>query len=181
MLEVVSSLTVNLITLGVGALFTALLGGVLAPWVKGLIDRRRERLESSVELVDTLAQDLWNYWKLALRVAYYGAKGSGHEQYHAALAAWDSDDSWARGCSIQVQVSRARRLLPPEAHQRLVSAQEKVVSELDKKVDEYRDSPTTDKWNELQAELMNEIRPEIDVLLSDVVQDLNLDQTSRAP
>jgi hypothetical protein len=56
----------------VGVALTAFLGGLLAPLVKGRMDRRRERLDSSVELIDVLANGLWAYWKLALRVAYYG-------------------------------------------------------------------------------------------------------------
>jgi hypothetical protein len=58
------------------ALLTALLGGLLVPYVKGRIDRRRERFESSVALVETLATSLWTYWKLALRVAYLREAGA---------------------------------------------------------------------------------------------------------
>lgn len=60
----------------VGVALSALLSGLLVPFVKGVLDRRSERFSSSVALIDTLAISLWTYWKLALRVAYYGRQVS---------------------------------------------------------------------------------------------------------
>src|SRR5689334_15152852 len=59
----------------VGVALTALLGGLLVPAVKGRLDRNAEQYRAAVELLDTLATSLWTYWKLAIRVAYYGRQG----------------------------------------------------------------------------------------------------------
>jgi hypothetical protein len=90
----------------VGVVLTALLGGLLVPWLKPRLDRRSEWYKSSVELVDSLASSLWAYWKLALRVAYYGRQEppSG-EDFELALRRRDSDEAWQIGCDIQIQVA----------------------------------------------------------------------------
>lgn len=125
----------------VGVALTALLGGLLVPWLKVRLDRRSERFGSSVELVDTLARGLWAYWKLALRVAYYGREGnSGLEGYRIALRRWDDDDAWGLGCEIQIQVSRSKGLLPAQAHLRLEKAQQEVVEYLDIEINRLRRS-----------------------------------------
>ena len=131
MLWAASPLTVNLITLAAGAALTALLGGLLAPWAKGRMDetkrRRDELLRSSSELLDSLAEGLWRYWKLAQRLAFCGARlKSNPEAHQDALRAWDSGEGWAIDCSIQVEVSRARRLMSVSAHEKLVAAHSKV-------------------------------------------------------
>ncbi len=69
--------------------------------LKGRLDRRSEQFRSSVALVDTLAGSLWAYWKLALRVAYYGRQGQrGSKDLNLALRRWDGDDAWQIGCEM---------------------------------------------------------------------------------
>src|SRR6266511_3104008 len=59
--------------------------------LKGRLDRRSEQFRSSVALVDTLAGSLWAYWKLALRVAYYGRQGQrGSKDLNLALRRGDA-------------------------------------------------------------------------------------------
>jgi hypothetical protein len=158
------------------ALLTALLGGLLVPYVKGRIDRRRERFESSVALVETLATSLWTYWKLALRIAYYGRQEPpDHENLVHALELWDSDESWLNGCQIQIQVSRSKRLLPSASYTELVKLQEAVVDFLDRRIDELRRKPAPrTEWAELYSSLMTEKRLEIDTLLAGVTAGLRL-------
>jgi hypothetical protein len=166
----------------VGVILTALLGGLLVPLVKGSIDRRRERFDSSMELVDTLATCLWTYWKLALRVAYYGMQGDrGTRGYEAALDKWDSDETWALGNNIQIKVSKSKWLLPQTSQRRLDKAQREVVMGLDKAVDRLRLSETPAGWEQLYATLMDETRPTIDACISDVIDDLRLGQTRFRP
>lgn len=159
----------------VGVALTAVLGGLLVPVLKGRIDRRRERFQSSLALVEVLATGLWTYWKLALRVAYYGRQGPrGEENFAVALQRWDSDESWANGCEIQVQVSRSKRLLGPEAQEKLDQAQRAVVDYLDAEIDRLRLSATPDDWQTLYHGLMTAKRLEIDSLLEEVTEQLNL-------
>jgi hypothetical protein len=164
----------------VGVALTALLGGLLVPSLKMRLDRRSEQFRSSVALVDTLAGSLWAYWKLALRVAYYGRQGHrGSKDFDLALSRWDGDDAWQIGCEIQIQVSRSKRLLPPPAHQKLDQAQQDVVDYLDREIDRLRDAGTPDDWKELHESLMTEKRMEIDSLLTRVTADLNMGGTPR--
>jgi len=153
---------------------TALLGGLLAPIVKELIDRR-ERLDASVQLVETLAKGLWAYWKFALRVASYGRQGDRSKaEYEQALRKWDGDEAWQLGCDIQIQVSRSKRLLSPESQRTLDHAQQNVVDYLDRQVDDLRVAEDTDLWKAFYAALMADKRSEIDELLNDVTEKLNL-------
>jgi hypothetical protein len=99
------------------------------------------------------------------------------DSYEAALEAWDSGDAWAVACSIQVEVSRARRLMTLEAHNRLNEAQNRVVSALDKPVDDLRESADPMKWDEFCHSLWV-LRGDIDNLLNEVAKDLALDRTS---
>jgi len=164
----------------VGVALTALLGGLLVPFLKGRIDRRSEQFKSSVELVDTLAGSLWVYWKLALRVAYYGRQGQrGSRDLDLALRLWDGDDAWQNGCEIQIQVSRSKRLLAPPAPQQLDKAQRAVVDYLDQEIDRLRDGGTPDDWQMLYASLMAKKRMEIDSLLTSVIADLKIAGTPR--
>ncbi len=148
--------------------------------LKGRLDRRSEQFRSSVALVDTLAGSLWAYWKLALRVAYYGRQGQrGSKDLNLALRRWDGDDAWQIGCEIQIQVSRSKRLLPPPAQQKLDKAQQDVVDYLDHEIDRLRDAGTPDDWKKLYASLMTEKRMAIDSLLTSVTADLKIGGTPR--
>jgi hypothetical protein len=100
----------------VGVALTALLGGLLVPAVKGQLDRNGEQYRTAVQLVDALATSLWTYWKLAVRVAYYGRQGEqGSAEFRQALKRWNSEEAWSLGTQIQIQVSKFKRLLPPAA------------------------------------------------------------------
>jgi hypothetical protein len=154
---------------------TALLGGLLVPSVKGRLDRRAERFQSSLALVDSLAESLWAYWKAALRVAYYGREGPrGAADYTVALRRWDGDASWDNACQIQILVSRSKRLLPPEAHDSLDRAQQEVVDFLDREIDRLRQRATPSDWDRLYRSLMTDRRASIDAILADVVSELDL-------
>ena len=164
----------------VGVALAALLGGLLVPSLKERLDRRSEQFKSSVALVDTLARSLWVYWKLAVRVAYYGRQGhGGSKDLDLALLRWDSDDAWQNGCEIQIQVSRSKRLLPSSVQRKLDQAQQDVVDYLDHEIDRLRDAGTPDDWKALHASLMTEKRKEIDSLLTSVIADLKIGGTPR--
>ena len=99
----------------VGVVLTALLGGLLAPLVTSIVDRRSERSRAAAAQVDTLAATLWAYYKLALRVAFYGKDGRSKD-LEAALENWDSEKSWQMGSEIEIQFSRSKRLFPSSVH-----------------------------------------------------------------
>ena len=161
----------------VGIVLTALLGGLLVPLLKDVLDRRSERFTSSLQLVDTLSVALWTYWKSALRVAYYGRQGErGTAAYEDALRDWEGKESWDNGNQIQIQVSRSKRLLPASAQQQLDEAQQRVVDYLDREVNRLSRANSSDEWAALYASLLAQ-RAEIDSILTRVTTELSLDRT----
>jgi hypothetical protein len=164
----------------VGVVLTALLGGLLVPAITTYLSRRREQFNVSRELFEKLASSLWTYWKLAMRVAYYGSKGKErHEDYMAALKAWDSSEAWDNGGQIQIQVSRSKRLLPETTHTTLDEAQQAVVDELDTQVEDLRDRADATAWKQFYDSLYCPKRNEIHRLLFWLDQELNLAEQVR--
>jgi hypothetical protein len=163
----------------VGVVLTAALGGVLVPAIQALLDRRRVRFAASVDLLEMLATSLWTYWKLAMRVSYYGRKapiaGPGYE---TALERWDSDEAWVNGSEIQVQVSRSKRLLPEAAHADLDKTQRAVVDDLDLWVDHLRDVKDPKEWDAFYLSLKGAKRRQIEEMLARLGQHLELAQRS---
>jgi hypothetical protein len=159
----------------VGVVLTALLGGLLVPLVKGVIDRRSERFRASAAQVDALAACLWAYWKLAIRVAFYGKQGElRSKDLEDALRGWDSEESWLLGRDVQIQFSRSKRLFPWSVHEKLDKTQEHVVSYLDREIERLRDAAAPDEWGEFYDSLMATMRAEIDSLLTDVMRSLKI-------
>ena len=161
----------------VGVVLTAALGGWLVPTIKTYLDRRRERFDLSRDLLEALAASLWMYWKLAMRVAYYGSKGPARrDDFISARKAWDSGKAWDNGAQIQIQVSRSKRLLPKATHDDLDRAQLSVVDVLDKKVECLRDKSDDEAWDTFYKSLYRPKRDEIDRLLFLLTEHLDLAQ-----
>lgn len=164
----------------VGVALTALLGGLLVPAVKGRLDRNAEQYRAAVELVDTLATSLWTYWKLAVRVAYYGRQGEpGSAEFVRAVERWNSEEAWSLGTQIQVQVSKFKRLLPPAAHGSLDLTQRNVITYLDEEIDRRCAEGSPEGWASLHEALKSAKRAEIEDLLSDVIADLAIGSRRR--
>jgi hypothetical protein len=159
----------------VGVVLTALLGGLLVPYVKGVIDRRSERFRASAAQVDALATTLWAYYKLALRVAFYGKQGRSKD-LEAALESWDSEKSWQLGSEMEIQFSRSKRLFPSSVHEKLDQTQKEFVNYLDREIEQLHDA-TPDEWNVFFTSLMEEKRTAIDSLLTDVMRSLKIGGT----
>jgi len=81
-------------------LATALLTGLLVPFVKANMDERKLRqqklfeadlarqgkvIEAQVELLENMAQMLWDFKLLALEVSYYKTYGQDQTKYKASL------------------------------------------------------------------------------------------------
>jgi hypothetical protein len=96
-----------------------------------------------------------------------------YQDYAAALTAWDSSEARDNGGQIQIQVSRSKRLLPATTHTTLDKAQQAVVDELDKQVENLRDRADTTAWNQFCCSLYRPKRTEIHRLLFWLDQELN--------
>lgn len=163
----------------VGILLTALFGGFLVPTIRAAIDRRREQCSASTSLLETFAASLWTYWKFAMRVAYYGRdKTDSNKSYTAALERWDSDDAWTNGCEIQIQVSRAKRLLPKTTHDQLEETQRAVVEDLDLWIDYLQTQNDPQAWGRFYTSLTSAKRLEIEEMLAGLSENLAFAQRS---
>jgi hypothetical protein len=137
---------------------TAVLTGLGVPYVKGRIDDRklekqkvfddeRDRaqtrfeaglarqtkvIEAQAQLLDELAETLWGYQKLLLKITYYAVTGNS-EKHRAAYSEYD-DQSWDRLGTLLGLISKSRRLASVEVHDRLDRLYWKLVVELDGKV-----------------------------------------------
>jgi hypothetical protein len=156
----------------VGVVLTALLGGLLVPLVTSIVDRRSERFRAAAAQVDTLAATLWAYYKLALRVAFYGKDGRSKD-LEAALENWDSEKSWQMGSEIEIQFSRSKRLFPSSVHDELDRTHKEFAKYLDTEIERLRNA-TPDEWNVFYTSLMDEKRTEVDSLLTNVMRSLKI-------
>lgn len=156
----------------VGVVLTAVLGGLLIPLVKEVIDHRRDTREAYRELLEVLATGLWSYWALAHRVAYYGRQGDASaERFALALNDWDSAESWKVGRDIRIQVSRAKRLIP-KYQPTLDKTQANVVQGLDRRVETLRGTGSPAEWGEFFECLMSNERDAIDGVLGGLTKEL---------
>ncbi len=157
----------------VGVVLTALLGGLLVPGITSWLGQRHARDHVARDLLEKLADSLWSYWKLAMRVAYYGRLLDRHSEYEAALEAWDGSKAWTNGARIQAQVSRSKRILPDQTHKALNKAQSEVVDDLDTKVEESRREEDAAAWAELYDYLYRTKRDEVESLLFSLSEHLD--------
>jgi hypothetical protein len=125
----------------VGVALTALFSGLLVPALKDRLERRSEQYSTSV----TLVSSLWTYWKLALRVAYYGREG----QKGRTTFCWP--------CAVGTAMIRAGRKRNPDPGEPIEKtaprsraaedrAQQEVVDYLDGEIRRLRDQRTPDDW-----------------------------------
>ncbi len=189
-------------------LVTAALTGLLVPTVKDLVDQRRlakqsvfedgrlraqkqfeaelarqtRIIDAQAELLDELASLSWAFEKLVLRVTFYGAGGD-YKKFAAALQAFDTD-SWGLLANLLAATSKARRLAPSEAHQRLQGLYRQLVEKVAPYVEPMR-SFRPDAENAMSAEQMTEchklnryiydhLAPEIDDVLASLADDFRL-------
>lgn len=114
-----------------------------------------------------------------MRVSYYGRNAPiGGPGYTSALELLDSDEAWANGSEIQVQVCRSKRLLPEAAHADLDKTQRAVVDDLDLWVDHSRDVNEQKEWGAFYESLKGVKRPQIEEMLARLAQHLALAQRS---
>jgi hypothetical protein len=177
------SLFDNLILLGAAAGLT----GVLVPALKAIVDwigrRKQEKLDRQAKVLETQAQLLedlaalfWRYWKLALEVAYYGRQTSEEDQqkFLDARLRYDSQESWEVGRNIQIEVSKAHRLIrSQDVYKDLDELRAFVVEEIDNRLIGI-DQSSQHEWHEFYLELKDNVRQRIDHVLLTVARDLGL-------
>jgi hypothetical protein len=186
---------------------TAVLTGLGVPYVKGRIDDRKlekqkvfddERLraqtryeaglarqtkviEAQAQLLDELAETLWGYQKMLLKITYYAVTGD-KEKHRAAFLEYD-DQSWDALETLLGLISKSRRLASVEVHDRLERLYWTLVFELDNEIislsrKDADDGVVAQGWSQLQSRLTGDIRAEIDGVLADLAAQLRLSETT---
>ncbi len=112
---------------------TAALTGVLVPLIKGYMDDRKFRqqklfeaelarqgkvIEAQVQLLESLAQLLWDFQLLAIAVTYYKTLPD-EKRYQLAFDEYDKQ-SWVFFSKIRTEISKARRLTSERTYQGLL-------------------------------------------------------------
>jgi heme exporter protein D len=112
-------------------LTTALLTGLLVPIIKSVVDQKKllqqkqfeadlarqaKIIEAQGKLLEDLAQLLWEYYFLSLKVSYY--RNEEKERYEQAAKEFD-ENSWQLFIKFQTEISKARRLASPKTYQSL--------------------------------------------------------------
>lgn len=112
---------------------TAALTGVLVPLIKGYMDDRKFRqqklfeaelarqgkvIEAQVQLLERLAQLLWDFQLLAIAVTYYKTLPD-EKRYQPAFDEYDKQ-SWVFFSKIRTEISKARRLTSEKTYQGLL-------------------------------------------------------------
>jgi glutamate mutase epsilon subunit len=112
---------------------TAVLTGVLVPLIKGYMDDRKFRqqklfeadlarqskvIEAQVQLLESLAQMLWDFQLLAIAVTYYKTLPD-EKRYQLAFDDYDKQ-SWVFFSKIRTEISKARRLTSERTYEGLL-------------------------------------------------------------
>jgi len=172
-------------------LLTALLTGLLIPYLLKVIDNRKairqqERasalarqvkiIEDQAQLLNSLTEELWKWRYMSIRLTYYGGQG-----------AWDrfkeADDVYNREFwdvlhRIRGQIGRAKRLISDRTYQRLLSFYKDEIISLDNKICNARS--VKDEFGkraafvELNGYIFEDITSKIDEELDELSSEIKL-------
>jgi hypothetical protein len=185
-------------------LLTALLTGLLVPVVKGVVDDRKLKqqkrfddarlraqtefeaslsrqgkiLEAQAQLLQDLADVLWAYLSLVIKVSYYGMLGK-KEEHQRAFEEYD-EQSWNLLVKLLALITQTRRLASVDVQKLSDSLYMQFNTSIDTRImslraaDSSRGSIDAWAWKRLQDQLFGPIRWEIDATLTHLARDLRL-------
>ncbi|HWS89162.1 MAG TPA: hypothetical protein VN282_19475 [Pyrinomonadaceae bacterium] len=174
-------------------LLTALLTGLLVPLIKSQIDQKRllqqkqfeadlarqgQVIDAQVKLLEDLAQILWEYEFLALKVSYYKVKDE--SRYLKAVKEFD-ELSWQSFARIRAEISKSRRLTSKKTYQGLRELYKWMIgkdTELSTMIQNVKKTTLAD-WERRHDEFFTEGAWRIDNTLALLAEDLRL-TSSRA-
>ena len=183
-------------------LLAALLTGFLIPYILKRIDERKLReqkevdarklkeqkvfdaelarqnkiIESQVQLLENLAELLWEYQLSAIAVSYYHSLKS-QDLYTTALKKYD-DAVGTRLGKIRAEISKAVRLTTPETFQELKDFYNKEILGLDRRLRGLIEGHAKD-WHEFNEFAVFELSEKVDNTLNRLAQDLQLKGNDR--
>jgi hypothetical protein len=128
-------------------LLTALLTGLLIPYLLKVVDDRKAMrqqehasaltrqakiIEDQAQFLNNLAEDLWKWRYMSIRLTYYGGQGV-WDRFEETDDAYDRE-IWDVLHHIRSQIGRAKRLISDNAYRRLLSLYKDVIIDLDNKI-----------------------------------------------
>jgi hypothetical protein len=171
---------------------TAVLTGLLVPWIKGRVDDRKFReqkvfeaelarqskvIESQAKLLEDLSDLLWAFLLLSLEVTYY-AQQHNESKFDEAWLKYDNG-SWEYFGKIRAALSRARRLTSQETLEALTGVFESWFMGFDLELTQkaragLEDSDPFHPWRDLHRRIMEDGFQRVDGALTDLAQELQL-------
>jgi hypothetical protein len=172
-------------------LFTALLTGLVVPFILKVVDARKTReqkdreaelarqakvVEAQAKFLDDLTDYLWRWRYLCMRLAYQGSR-SDAERYAAAEEEYEST-FFEVFRLVRNEISRSRRLVSESTHRRLLALYDTDLRELDNKLRSVRDMvPGIERMGEftdLVEYIYQELSARIDEIINDLAKELQL-------
>lgn len=172
-------------------LLTALLTGLLVPYLLKVVDdrkstRQKEReaalarqskiIDAQSKLLDDLSQQLWRWRYLCIRLTYYGGQGmrdrlkQAEEDYEREI--WDVLND------ILNEISRSRRLVTERAYQKLLTFYKHDMIALENKINSVRrEEREIDKraaFLLINRQIFDDVTTSIDQMLNELAEEMKL-------
>jgi hypothetical protein len=179
-------------------LLTALLTGLLVPYVLNIADdrksaRQKEReaalarqakiIDAQSALLDDLSRQLWRWRYLSMRLAYYGSKDTSYgnqdmtEQFKQAEEDYERE-LWDVLNQMRNEISRSRRLVSEQAYQQLLTFYKEDMMALENDISNARrEERDIDKYTAFLAvnhKIFGDVTARIDEMLNNLAEEMNL-------
>ncbi len=169
-------------------LLTAVLTGLLVPYVKARMDDRKLKdqkrfeadlarqskvIESQVLLLDRLAELLWGFQFSCLEVSYYGMT-SNQARFEAAMKKYDRQ-AWDYFLRIGTETGKALRLVTSNSHAKLKDFYDSWMINTDNSIARLYAKPATeDEWEQHHHAIFVEGAARINDVLGQLAHELRL-------
>jgi len=167
-------------------LLTAGLSGLLIPLITSEVAHRNMKeqkqleaelarqasvIESQVQLLETLADLMWEYQLLAIDVSYYRF-AKDENLYRAAAQKYDNRSAKLLS-HIRAEISKSLRLASPQMYERLKELYNKEMLGLDLRLRNLMEGHKND-WSAFNQYAVWELSERVDNVLNDLAADLEL-------
>jgi hypothetical protein len=178
-------------------LLTALLTGLLVPYLLKVVDdrksiRQQEReaararqskiIDAQAKLLDDLTQQLWRWRYLCIRLTYYGGQGmtdrlkQAEEDYEREI--------WEVLNNIRNEISRSRHLVTEHAYKKLLVFYKEDMITLENKINstrrEERDRDKRAAFLVINSQIFDDVTTSIDQMLNELAEEMKLTGPSSA-
>jgi|GEM_PF-6073713 len=167
-------------------IITALVSGLLVPYIMDMKAKREIRLQAQAKLLDNISETLMTYETLALNVSLYRAypppvdsqNSEGNALYEATSA--DAVSRYLKDVvdifiQLRVQVNRANSLASPHVGQKLYDFHKNILKNQDDSISNLlaNDKATLQQWKDMHA-YNRKILARTTLLIADVAADFSI-------